>query len=164
MNVDRRVPLRGRCRQRGSGAEDLIWWEVFGLVNLLNQGLDTPQCTAADDSHPVFTLLLQFIQLLAASNARLRMALQFGDGPTLFVAHILFHLILRKLKIEFLLEVNDHATKVLADEVGEQLGADVALIDVCLLMISFERSAQASKASSSEKTGVLSQSKRNSVI
>jgi len=130
VQVDCWIWLGGWHRKRGSGAEDMVRWEVFGLVDFVDGCLDSPKSTRADDRHAIFLRLVQLLQLFAASDARLRIALQLRNHLILFHADVFLHFIFWYFEVEFLLQGDDHATEVLADKVREELGAGVALINL----------------------------------
>ena len=75
-------------------------------------------------------LMVQFLQLRGAIDAGFGVALELGNHPVLFLADVRFHLVVRDAEIEFLLQGDDHAAEVLAHEVGEELGAGIALVDI----------------------------------
>ena len=130
MQVDGRIGLRGRFLERGRSAEDMLGGEELVLADLDDGGLDAAQGAAAHDRETVFLLAVQFLQLRGAVDAGLGVALQLGDDPVLFLADVRFQLVVGDAEVELCLQGDDHAAEVLADEIGEEFGAGVALFDV----------------------------------
>jgi hypothetical protein len=126
-------------------------------------------------------------QLGINTHAGLQALLQFRDDSILFQAYIGFQFGIAHLVIVFRLQRDHHSSEVLANEFIEELRAGICSPKSVSILsyshmsnwrrvdehlsgmsrdarISLARSAHASNASSSERTSVLSQSRRRVVI
>ena len=130
VEVDGRIGLGGRNRERSGGAEDVVFGEVFGLVDFFDAGHDAAERAGADDGEPVLLVLVQLVEFFGAADAGLGVLLQFGNYPVLFHGYVLLQFRAGDGEVEFLLQVHDHAAEVLADEVVEEFGTGVAVWDV----------------------------------
>ena len=130
MEVDGWIRLGRWHRQRGGGAEDVVFREVLGLVDFVDAGLDTAERTRADDGHAVLLGFVQLVKLLGAPHAGFGVSLQLGNHSVFFHGHILLHLRTGDREVELFLEVHNHTAEVLADEVIEELGTGVAVWNV----------------------------------
>jgi len=129
VQVDSWIRL-GRWRLERSGSrKDMVWGEEVILANFLDAGLHTPQRTAAHNRQAVLLLLVQPLQHGHRVDAGLGVTFELLNHAVLLHGNVLLHFIVGDGEVEFLLQGDDHAAEVLADEVVEQLGAGVSLVD-----------------------------------
>jgi hypothetical protein len=130
--VDLGVRLaRGRV-ERGGSRVNLLIGEELVHADLVERGNDTRLSRGRDDSHGV-ALLLQLDELGSSTGALLALLGQLlGDG-TEFLVDVLLKLLGRHLEAVDLLEVDHHATEVLANKLLEELVDGVALALAMLL-------------------------------
>ena len=124
--VDGRVGLRGGLGQARGGAEDVVFGEVLGLVDLLHAGDDAAQRRRGHDRHAVFLGLVQLRQLLVGADAGLGFGLERGDDAILFHLDVALAFLVRELEVVLVLHAADDAAEVLAHEVFHQFRAGVA--------------------------------------
>ena len=108
----------------------MIFREVLGLVDFVDASLNTTQCTRADHSHAILLSFVELFELLRAPHTGFGISLQLGNHSVFFHRHVLLHLRPRDGEVELFLEIDNHATEVLANEVIEELGTGVAVWNV----------------------------------
>ena len=131
--VNGRVRLRRRVRQGRGGAEDVVRREKLGLVDFLDGSLDSAQRRRRHDGHAVLFRSRQFLQFRVDARARLRFLLERRDHPVFFLLDVALQFRRLHREVVFLLEAAHHAAEVLPDEVGEELWARVAHVDLLFL-------------------------------
>ena len=124
--VDSRVGLAGRGVQAGSGTVDMLVGEVVINADLLYAGDDTGLGGGADNGHGV-ALLLQALKLLRNAGAGLALLAQLGGDGAELAVNVGIDLIRGHGEAVLLLQADEHAAEVVADEVLQQLLNGVAL-------------------------------------
>ena len=130
VQVDGRVRLAGRSRERGGSAEDMVRREVLFLTHFLEGGLHASKRRRGYHCHAVFLRLGQLLQLLHDADAWFRLELELRDDLVFFAFHVLLHLGILQGEAELGLQRIHHATEVLSHKVDHQLWAGVAVVDV----------------------------------
>lgn len=133
MQVNGRIRLGGRMRQRRGGAENVIFGEVLVLPDFLDGSLHAPQGRRRHDRHAVFLGGGQFLQHGVDADARLRFLPQRRDHAVFFRSHVVFQLGGLHGEVVFLLQAAHHAAEVLAHEGVEELRAGESIGLVLLL-------------------------------
>jgi len=130
MDIDRRVRFTSRLLQRRSSTKHMLPRKILILAHLLNTRLHSPEGTGGHDREVVLPLLGQLLELSIGTDARLQLLLQLRDDGVLLARHIGLELGVAHLVLVLGLQGDHHAAEVLADELGEQLRARVAVGDV----------------------------------
>ena len=120
VEVDSRVRLAGGLRQTRGSREDDITLEVLVLANLLNASLHTSQSRGRDDRELVLSRGSQLLELVIHARARPEGSLELGNDGVLLLKDVLLHILRGNLDVVDLLEGGEHASEVLADELGDE--------------------------------------------
>ena len=126
VEVDLGVGLAGRRVEGGRSTIDLGVWEVLVEANLVQRGNDTGFGRGADDGHWV-ALLMKPLQLITCTGALLALLRELCSDGTEFLVDVLLDLVWWHLEVVLLLEIGDHASEVLANEIFEELVDSVTL-------------------------------------
>jgi len=130
MKIDGGIRLTRRLRQAGRGAENMVRREIVVHLRLLDARHHPRQRRGADDRHAVFPALLELLEFRHDAFARLGLGVELGDDGAQLALDVVFEFLLGEGEVEFGGEAHHHAAEVLADELGEQLRAGVAVFDV----------------------------------
>lgn len=132
MQVDGGIRLGGWLFERGSSTEDMIWGKEPILVDFLNGCHHTPQRAAAYDGQAVFLACVHLLKLGGAVDAWFSVTFELLNNLIFLHADVLLHFVGWDGKVELFLQGDDHTAKILADEVIEQFGPGVTLLEAIL--------------------------------
>jgi hypothetical protein len=124
--VDGGIGLAGRLLHGCSGAVDVLILEVVVYASLLDASDDTGLGRGADDGHGVALLLGPF-QLLGNARAGLALLAQLGSDGSELAVNVGIDLLGGHGEAMLLLKAHEHATKVVADKVLQELIDGVSL-------------------------------------
>lgn len=132
VEVDLGVGLAGRRVQASSRTVDVLVGEVLHLIGLDQAGDNTRLGAGADDAHGV-ALLLEALELLGRTWARLSLLAELPRDAVELLADVALQFSVRQCEVVLLLKAHAHAAEVLADEVLEESIGGIALGEALLL-------------------------------
>lgn len=133
VEVDGGIRLGGRFGQGAGSAENQFGVEPLVLAHLLDGSLDTAESGRRDNGHVILFGVVEFLQDLVDTDARLGLFVQLGNNLVLLPLDVVLELFLGQLELVLGLKRNHHTTEVLTDKVLDELRAGVAVRDATLL-------------------------------
>lgn len=133
MEVDGRVRLGGRLGQGAGSAENQFGVEPLILADLLDGSPNTAESGRRNDGHVILLGVVEVLQHLVDTDARLGLLVQLDDDLVLLLLDVVLKLFLGQLELVLGLKRDHHSTEVLTDEVLDELRAGVTVRDATLL-------------------------------
>lgn len=133
VEVDGGVRLGGRLGQGAGSTENQFGVEPLVLAGLLDGSPDTAESGRRDDGHVILLGVVEVLQHLVDTDARLGLLVQLNNDLVLLLLDVVLELFLGQLELVLGLKRDHHTTEVLTDEVLDELRAGVAVRDATLL-------------------------------